>query len=161
MLSAYDYWQFWRNIDDRDVIKFLKMFTDLKTEEIDKIKNEDINKLKIKLANETTTMLHGKNEAEKAEKIAKELFSENSTGSKLPSIKMKFNVIKNLNIVDLIIQCKLENSKSEIRRLIKGKAIKIDNEIINDDKFMISSILLNNSYFKLSIGKKRHFKIES
>ena len=106
-------------------------------------------------------MLHGKNEAEKAEKIAKELFSENSTGSNLPSIKMKFNVIKNLNIVDLIIQCKLENSKSEIRRLIKGNAIKIDNEIINDDKFMIRSILLNNSYFKLSIGKKRHFKIES
>ncbi len=160
-LSAYEYWQFWRNTDDIDVIKFLKMFTDLKSEEIDKIKNEDINKLKIKLANETTTMLHGKNEAEKAEKIAKELFSENSTGSNLPSIKMKFNVIKNLNIVDLIIQCKLENSKSEIRRLIKGKAIKIDNEIINDDKFMISSILLNNSYFKLSIGKKRHFKIES
>ena len=161
LLSSYDYWQFWRNIDDRDVIKFLKMFTDLDTEEIDRIKNEDINKLKIKLANETTTMLHGKNEAEKAEKIAKELFSENSTGSNLPSIKMKFNVIKNLNIVDLIIQCKLENSKSEIRRLIKGNAIKIDNEIINDDKFMIRSILLNNSYFKLSIGKKRHFKIVS
>ena len=160
-LSAYEYWQFWRNTDDIDVIKFLKMFTDLKTEEIDGIKNEDINKLKIKLANETTTMLHGKNEAEKAEKIAKELFSENSTGSNLPSIKMKFNVIKNLNIVDLIIQCKLGNSKSEIRRLIKGNAIKIDNEIINDDKFMIKSILLNNSYFKLSIGKKRHFKIVS
>ena len=161
LLSSYDYWQFWRNIDDRDVIKFLKMFTDLDTEEIDRIKNEDINKLKIKLANETTSMLHGKNEAKKAEKIAKELFSENSTGSNLPSIKMKFNVIKNLNIVDLIIQCKLENSKSEIRRLIKGNAIKIDNEIINDDKFMIRSILLNNSYFKLSIGKKRHFKIVS
>jgi len=160
-LSPYDYWQFWRNIDDRDVIKFLKMFTDLDTEEIDRIKNEDINKLKIKLANETTSMLHGKNEAEKAENIAKELFSENSTGSNLPSIKMKFNVIKNLNIVDLIIQCKLENSKSEIRRLIKGNAIKIDNEVINDDKFMIRSILLNNSYFKLSIGKKRHFKIVS
>ena len=161
LLSSYDYWQFWRNIDDRDVIKFLKMFTDLDTEEIDRIKNENINKLKIKLANETTSMLHGKNEAEKAENIAKELFSENSTGSNLPSIKMKFNVIKNLNIVDLIIQCKLENSKSEIRRLIKGNAIKIDNEIINDDKFMIRSILLNNSYFKLSIGKKRHFKIVS
>ena len=160
-LSAYEYWQFWRNVDDRDVVKFLKMFTDLKTEEIDRIKNENINKLKIKLANETTSMLHGKNEAEKAENIAKELFSENSTGSNLPSIKMKFNVIKNLNIVDLIIQCKLENSKSEIRRLIKGNAIKIDNEVINDDKFMIRSILLNNSYFKLSIGKKRHFKIVS
>ena len=61
----------------------------------------------------------------------------------------------------LIIHCKLENSKSEIRRLIKGNAIKIDNEIINDDKFMIRDILLNNNYFKLSIGKKKHFKIVS
>ena len=74
---------------------------------------------------------------------------------------MKFNFIKDLNIVDLIIHSKLENSKSEIRRLIKGNAIKIDNEIINDDKFMIRDILLNNNYFKLSIGKKRHFKIIS
>ena len=60
LLSSYDYWQFWRNVDDRDVIKFLKMFTDLDIEEINKIQNEDINKLKIKLANEATTMLHGK-----------------------------------------------------------------------------------------------------
>ena len=74
---------------------------------------------------------------------------------------MKFNNIKNLNIVDLIIQSKLENSKSEIRRLIKGNAIKINNKIINDNKFMISNILLNENYFKLSIGKKRHFKIET
>ena len=161
LLSAYDYWQFWRNIDDRDVIKFLKMFTDLDTKEIDKIKDEDINKLKIKLANETTTMLHGKNEAEKAENTAKELFSGNSTGSNLLSIKIKSNLIKNFNIVDLIIHCKLESSKSEIRRLIKGNAIKIDNEIISDDKFMIRDTLLNNNHFKLSIGKKRHYKILS
>ena len=65
LLSSYDYWQFWRNIDDRDVIKFLKMFTDLNTEQIDKIKDEDINQLKIKLANETTSMLHGKKVARK------------------------------------------------------------------------------------------------
>ena len=160
LLSSYDYWQFWRNIDDRDVIKFLKMFTDLDTEEIDRIKNEDINKLKIKLANETTTMLHGKNEAKKAEKIAKELFSENSTGSNLPSIKMKFNVIKNLNIVDLIIQCKLENSKSEIRRLIKGSGVKINNQVINDEKLVISEKLFEDNTIKLSLGKKRHIKVE-
>ena len=67
-LSAYEYWQFWRNVDDRDVVKFLKMFTDLKTEEIDRIKNENINKLKIKLANETTTMLHGKMKQKKLRK---------------------------------------------------------------------------------------------
>ena len=160
-LSAYDYWQFWRNTDDRDVIKFLKFFTDINVEEIENLKNKDINDLKVILANKATELLHGKKEAIKSDKIAKETFSENSKGSNLPSIKMKFNFIKNLNIIDLIIHCKLENSKSEIRRLIKGNAIKIDNEIINDDKFMIRDILLNNNYFKLSIGKKRHFKIVS
>ena len=161
LLSPYDYWQFWRNTDDRDVIKFLKFFTDIKVKEIKNLENKNINDLKIILANKTTELLHGKKEAIKSDKIAKETFSENSTGANLPSIKMKFDFIKNLNIVDLIIHSKLESSKSEIRRLIKGNAIKINNEIINDDKFMIKNILLNENYFKLSIGKKRHFKILS
>ena len=161
LLSAYDYWQFWRNTDDRDVIKFLKFFTDIKINEIGDLENKNINDLKIILANKTTELLHGKKEAIKSNKIAKETFSENSTGSNLPTIKIEFNFIQNLNIVDLIIHSKLENSKSEIRRLIKGNAIKINNEIINNDKFMIKNILLDNNYFKLSIGKKRHFKIVS
>ena len=93
LLSSYDYWQFWRNIDDRDVIKFLKMFTDLNTEEIDKIKNEDINQLKIKLANETTAMLHGKKAAQNSEQAAKEAFSGTSLGSNLPSIKIKKKIL--------------------------------------------------------------------
>ena len=159
LLSSYDYWQFWRNTDDRDVIKFLKFFTDIKVEEIENLDDGNINDLKIILANKTTELLHGKKEAVKSEKIAKEIFSANSTGSNLPSIKLKLHLIKNLNIVDLIIHSKLENSKSEIRRLIKGDAIKINNEIINDDKFTISNNILNDNYFKLSIGKKRHFKI--
>ena len=161
LLSPYDYWQFWRNTDDRDVIKFLKFFTDIKVEKIENLKNKNINDLKIMLANEATRLLHGEKEAIKSDKIAKETFSQNSTGSNLPSIKMKFNFIKNLNIVDLIIHSNLINSKSEVRRLIKGNAIKINNGIIDDDKFMIRNVLLNYNYFKLSIGKKRHFKIIS
>ena len=87
-LSAYDYWQFWRNTDDRDVIKFLNFFTDLHIDEIEGLKNKNINDLKILLANKTTEMLHGKNEAKKSENIAKETFSENSSGSNLHSIKL-------------------------------------------------------------------------
>ena len=87
LLSSYDYWQFWRNTDDRDVIKFLKFFTDIKVEEIENLDNGNINDLKITLANKTTELLHGKKEAIKSYKIAKEIFSENSTGSNLPSIK--------------------------------------------------------------------------
>ncbi len=161
LLSTYDYWQFWRNTDDRDVIQFLKFFTDINVDEIENFKNKNINELKILLANKTTEMLHGKDEAKKAESIAKETFSENSSGSNLPSVKIQDKLIKNqINIIDLVILSKLEVSKSEIRRLLKGNAIKINNKIINDDKLIIKKELFNENYIKLSIGKKRHLKIE-
>ena len=137
------------------------MFTDLSIEEINKIKNNNINQLKIKLANEATSMLHGKKEAQKAEQAAKEAFSGNSLGSNLPSIKIKKKDIDTkMNIIDLIILSKFENSKSEIRRLIKGNAIKINDKIITDEKLTITEKLFNENYLKLSIGKKRHIKIE-
>ena len=162
LLSPYDYWQFWRNIDDRDVIKFLKMFTDLNIDEINKIKDEDINKLKIKLANEATAMLHGKDEALSAEKTAKKTFEENSLGENLPLVNIKFeNENSNINIVDLVILSKTESSKSEIRRLIKGKGVRINNEIIDDEKFLIQKkFFIKNNFLKLSIGKKKHIKIK-
>ena len=161
LLSSYDFWQFWRNVDDRDVLKFLKMFTDLSTDEIDKIKNEDINQLKIRLANETTSMLHGKKDAENSARTAREVFSSGKLGSNLPSIKIKSNNLEqNLNIIDLIVFSNLESSKSEIRRLIKGNAIKINDKIIFDEKLIINQKLFNENYLKLSIGKKRHIKIE-
>ena len=160
-LSSYDYWQFWRNTDDRDVIRFLNFFTDLSNNEIDSLDQNNINDLKILLANKTTEMLHGKKDAQSAASAAKEAFSDNSSGSNLPSIQIKEDVINNnLNIIDLVIISKLENSKSEIRRLIKGNAIKINNEIIKDDKFNIQINLFKNNFLKLSIGKKRHIKID-
>ncbi len=160
-LSPYDYWQFWRNTDDRDVIKFLKYFTDIDIDEIESLKNNNINELKILLANKTTSMLHGNEEAKKSEKTAKETFSENSSGSSLPSIQIDKSIFeKNINIIDLIILSKLEKSKSEIRRLVKGNAIKINNKIIDNDKFTIDKNLFENNYLKLSIGKKRHLKIQ-
>ena len=161
LLSPYNYWQFWRNVDDKDVIKFLKMFTDLSIEEINNIKDNNINQLKIKLANETTTMLHGKKTALSSEKIAKETFSENSSGLNLPSIKINEKILnKNFSIIDLILISNLESSKSEIRRLIKGNAIKINNINIIDDKMIIKKTLFKKNFLKLSIGKKRHLKIE-
>ena len=161
LLSPYDYWQFWRNIDDRDVVKFLKMFTDLNVDEINKIKDDDINQLKIKLANETTSMLHGKDEALSAEKTAKKTFKENSLGENLPSIDIQLKDGSSINIIDLIIFSKIENSKSEIRRLIKAKGIKINNETVNDEKFLIQKKLFDkDSFLKLSIGKKKHLKIK-
>jgi len=160
-LSPYEYWQFWRNTDDQDVIKFLNIFTDFTIQEIEKIKDKNINELKILLANKTTAMLHGDNEAKNSENTAKETFSENSSGSKLPSIKInKEDIINKISILDLVILSKLENSKSEVRRLIKGSGIKINNQIILDEKQIISKEFFQNNFLKLSLGKKRHVKIE-
>ena len=160
-LSAYDYWQFWRNTHDRDVVKFLNIFTDLNIDEINSLQNKNINELKILLANEATTMLHGKKAAQNSEQAAKEAFSGSSLGSNLPSIKIKLkNSNKEINIVDLVVFSKLENSKSEIRRLIKGSAIKLNDKVILNEKLIIKNELFNENYLKLSIGKKRHIKIE-
>ena len=144
-LSPYGYWQFWRNIDDRDVLKFIKIFTDL---DVNEIRDKNINDLKILLANETTTMLHGEDSSRIAEETARKTFEENSTGSALPTVKINFLKNKKINIIDIIILTKMEKSKSEIRRLIKSNGIKI-NESIFKDKFI-----------KLSLGKKRHIKIQ-
>ena len=102
-------------------------------------------------------MLHGEKDAKNSEKTAKAAFSENSLDNNLPSIQLKK---KDLSIIDLIILSELETSRSEIRRLIKGNAIKINNKLINDDKFIINHKKLNENFLKLSIGKKRHLKIE-
>ena len=160
-LPPYEYWQFWRNTDDRDVIKFLKFFTDLGINEIDELQKKDINFLKVLLANQTTSMLHGLNEAKKCEDMAKAAFSGNSSELNLPKIKIDQSNFKNeFNKIDLIFILNLEKSRSEIRRLIRGNAIKINNEIIEDEKFIIKKTLFKKNFFKLSIGKKRHLKIE-
>ena len=163
MLSPYDYWQFWRNTDDRDVIKFLQMFTDLKIDKIEKIKDQNINQLKILLANEATAMLHEKVAAQRAERTAKNTFEKKSIGEDLPSVKIKKKeIINGINIIDLVIASNLLSSKSEVRRMIKNKGIKINNEPVENEKYKVS---LNNfnqeNFLKLSHGKKNHviFKI--
>tara|TARA_Y100001936_G_scaffold173824_1_gene170296 strand:- start:1332 stop:2561 length:1230 start_codon:yes stop_codon:yes gene_type:complete len=160
-LSPYDYWQFWRNVDDRDVFKFLKMFTDLELGEIDSMKNKNINDLKIVLANKTTAMLHGKKAAQNSEEAAKEAFSGKSLGVNLPKINIKYKNIKSeLNIIDLVLLSKLESSKSEIRRLIKGNGVKINDKVVTNEKLIINENLFKDNYIKLSLGKKRHIKVE-
>ena len=159
LFSVFDYWQFWRNTDDRDVSKFLKMFTDLDLNQIDEISKKNINEQKIILANEATTMLHGSSEAANAENIAKNSFSENSSGEHLPAIKIDKSNIGS-DVISIISAIDLNLSKSEIRRLIRSNGIKINNNTIEDESFIISKELLEkNKFIKLSIGKKKHFKI--
>jgi len=160
-LSSYDYWQFWRNIDDRDVLKFIKIFTDINVSEIEKIKNNNINVLKILLANKATQMLHGEQEAKNSEETAKKTFRDNSIGENLPSISITEKDFKEkLTIIDLIILSKLESSKSEIKRLINGNGVKINNQVITNEKLIVTKDLFKNNLIKLSLGKKRHIKVQ-
>ena len=158
ILSSYEYWQFWRNTDDRDVLRFLKMFTDLSLDNIEKIKDDNINKLKIVLANEATSMLHGKLAADKAEQTAKNTFEKRSVGDDLPTININKNDLSSgINIVDLVVKAKLLNSKSEVRRTIINKGIKLNNETVEDDKLNVSiNNFSNDNILKLSYGKKNH-----
>ena len=162
LLSTYDYWQFWRNTDDRDVLKFLKMFTDLSIDEIDKIKDEDINKLKVILANEATAMLHGKLASNNAQQTAKKTFENKSIGIDLPSIKLKKEeIINGINIIDLVVKSNLLKSKSEVRRMINNNGIRVNNEIVKNEKLNITTNNFNEkNLLKLSHGKKNHVIIK-
>jgi len=164
MLSPYEYWQFWRNVDDKDVIRFLKFFTDIKLDVIEEFKNNNsnINKLKILLANEATTMLHGGKAAKDSENTARKTFSDKSIGDNLPIIKINESLISNgLNIIDLIMKTSLANSKSEIRRIINNKGLKINNQLILNDKISITkSYVDQNNNIKVSHGKKQHIIIK-
>ena len=164
MLSPYDYWQFWRNTNDNDVINFLKLFTDLNLAQIDSLKNsnQDINKLKILLANQTTCMLHGSKAAQDSETTAQKTFGDKSIGKDLPIIKIKKDVlISGLNILDLVLQTKLANSKSEIRRMIKNNGLKINNEVVIDEtKIIYEDNFDKDNNMKVSHGKKQHVIIK-
>jgi tyrosyl-tRNA synthetase len=164
MLSPYDYWQFWRNTDDKDVINFLKLFTDLDVEQIDNYKNnnQDINKLKVLLANEATAMLHGSKSAKDSELTAQKTFVDKSIGKNLPLIKIKKNIIENgINILNIVLQSRLAVSKSEIRRMIKNNGLRINNQIITDEAKIINKNNFDkDNNMKVSHGKKQHVIIK-
>ena len=163
LFSAYDYWQFWRNTADEDVKKFLKYFTEIDINEISKkIENEkDINKLKILLANEATNILHGSKAAKDSEETAKETFIRGGIGKEIPEKKISRKLIsKGINIIDLVFQNGLSSSKSDARRILKNKGIKIDDQIISDEKKIIGlEEFSEKNHIKLSIGKKTHLKV--
>jgi len=164
MLSPYDYWQFWRNTDDKDVINFLKLFTDIDLEQIESLisSNQNINKLKVLLANETTTMLHGSKAAKDSELTAQKTFGDKSIGKNLPIIKIKKNSLVNgMNILDLVLLTPLANSKGEIRRLIKNNGLKINNETVSDETIIIDQNNFDqDNNMKVSHGKKQHLIVK-
>ena len=164
LLSPYDYWQFWRNTSDNDVKRFLQYFTEIDINEIEKIsKNEkNINNLKILLANEATKILHGAEKANESEKTAKETFDGGGIGKNLPVTIIKKSQLKEgLHIIELLYASKIMTSKSEIRRAIKEKGIRINDILIVDEKKIIElNDFEKEGCVKVSYGKKKHFIIK-
>ena len=162
LFSSYDYWQFWRNTDDRDVKQFLNFFTELETEEINKIcEKEKINILKKILANEATKILHGKAAAKKAEQTAKETFESGGIGLGLPEIKVNLNEIsKGIKLLDFLFNNNILSSKSEARRAINNNGLKINNVVIKDDKKILQLGDFEAKSLKISFGKKKHYLVK-
>ena len=164
MFTPYDYWQFWRNTSDNDVKKFLNYFTEIEVNELsEKIENEkDINNLKILLANEATTIMHGTKAAKDCAATAKETFVKGGLGKNIPVKTIsKKKLSQGINIIELIFQNGLVNSKSEVRRILNNNGIRVNDNVISDEKKIINmeNVSKDNS-IKLSIGKKNHLKVK-
>ena len=163
LLSAYDYWQFWRNVDDRDVIRFMKLFTDLSKEQIDdheQNSSKNINDLKIILANEVTAMLHGIESSRKAEQAAKQIFENKSLSKDMPTLSLINKDIQNgVLLSDLIVQMKYASSKSESRKLIRGKGVKLNGKIVENELKLLDYEQITQFENVISVGKKKHFKV--
>ncbi|WOE74109.1 tyrosine--tRNA ligase [Alterisphingorhabdus coralli] len=153
MLSSYDYWQFWRNTDDRDVGKFLRLFTDVPLDEIarlEALEGAEINTAKLALANAATALCHGEEAAQQAEATAQATFAGGGLGEDLPKVSVAQT---DMPITDLLVTIGFAASKGEAKRLIKGGGVKIDGDKVADEKLLLSP---TSEERKLSVGKKKH-----
>ena len=162
LFSSYDYWQFWRNSDDKDVVKFLKFFSDIEVVEIKKLQEKmDINDLKIILANETTKILHGKTKSFKAEKTAKDTFKLGKVNLNLPTKNiLKKDLESGIKLLELLVNTKIMSSKSEARRAINNNGIKINDLLVENEKKILDLSDFKDENMKISFGKKKHYLLK-
>jgi len=155
-LSNWDFWQYWRNTEDLDVIKFLKLFTELHMKEIEKLeklKGAEINDAKIILANEVTKLCRGEKEAKQASNAAINTFNKLQNDDTLPNktiLEAKISIIDALKVLDFA------KSNGEARRLIRGNGARVNDVIINDEHFILSNNHFKDYKAKISSGKKKH-----
>ena len=155
-LSDWDFWQYWRNTEDLDVIKFLKLFTELPISEIsklEKLKGAEINEAKIILANEVTKLCRSAEAADKISLSSAKLFNKSETDSALPFVKVDNSEISLINALKIL---NFLNTNGEARRLIKGNGAKINDIVINDEHYTLSDKDYRNGKVKISFGKKKH-----
>lgn len=164
MLSAYDFWQYWRNTEDADVSRFLKLYTTLPMDEIARLSalgGSEINEVKKILATEITAMLHGRENAEQAAETARKTFEEGALADSLPSIEVpKSELEAGIGLLSLIVRAGLAASNGEARRHVQGGAVKINDQSMSDERQVIGAgEITADGVIKLSLGKKKHILV--
>jgi tyrosyl-tRNA synthetase len=164
MFSPYDYWQFWRNTEDDDVEKLLKLFTELPLDEVGRLaalQGQEINEAKKILATEATALLHGREAAEEAERTARTTFETGGLATSLPTIEIPSAEFDGLGVLAAFIKAGLVPSTSEARRQIKSGGLKVNDASVTDEKMQLSAKNLTpEGVAKLSLGKKRHVLVK-
>lgn len=162
--SPYEFFQYWRNVDDADVIKCMKLLTFMPLEEIaeyEKLSGSELNAAKEKLAFEVTSLIHGKDEAEKALNAAKALFTKGAADANMPSTEITEDDLSDgtVGILDLMMKAKLAPSKGEARRLVQQGGVSVDDEKVADIAFSLSRDDFSKGYIVIKKGKKVYHKI--
>jgi tyrosyl-tRNA synthetase len=165
MLSAYDFWQYWRNTEDADVGRFLKLYTGLPMDEIarlEKLAGSEINDVKKLLATEITAILHGRTAAEQAAETARKVFEEGASDANLPTVEIASAEIEaGIGLLALFVKAGLAASNGEARRHVQGGAVRINDTAVSDEKRVIGSGDVNaDGVIKLSLGKKKHVLVK-
>ncbi|VFU10408.1 tyrosine--tRNA ligase [Methylocella tundrae] len=164
LLPVFDYWQFWRNCEDRDVGRFLKLFTELPLDEIAKLEalgGAEINEAKKVLATEATAMVHGREAALSASEAARKTFEEGALAESLPSVEIAASEIEaGLGVLAAFVKAGLVASTSEARRQIKGGGLRVNDEVISDERAVIAPAAAVKGVVKLSLGRKRHILLK-
>ncbi len=161
MLSPYDFWQYWRNVDDADVGRFLKLFTTLPLDEVGRLaslEGAELNEAKKTLATEITAVVHGGEHAEKASEAARKTFEEGALSANLPTIIVaRADLASGMGILSLLVNAGLASSNGEARRHIKGGGVRINDISVSDERAILGiDQVTSDGVIKLSVGKKRH-----
>ncbi|CCM75778.1 tyrosine--tRNA ligase [Rhizobium mesoamericanum] len=164
MLSAYDFWQYWRNTEDADVSRFLKLYTTLPMDEIARLSalaGSEINEVKKILATEVTAILHGRPAAEQAAETARKTFEEGGLAENLPSVDVPAAELDGgIGLLSLIVRAGLAASNGEARRHVQGGAVRINDQAVSDERKIVGSgEITADGVIKLSLGKKKHILI--
>jgi tyrosyl-tRNA synthetase len=165
LLSPYDYWQYWRNTEDADVERFLKLFTLLPLDEIARLaalRGQDINEAKKTLATEATALVHGRDAANSASETARQTFEEGAVAENLPSVEVsRAELEAGLGVLAAFVKAGLVTSNGEARRQIKGGGMRVNDVAVSDEKMMLTlANLTPEGAIKLSLGKKRHILLK-